>query len=86
MTRRTHAHTHAKCIIFLARLLGPFTHLLSPLLSLLLSNPLVIRCNQSSVFMPNEKQLQSVPLSLLIDGNPSGVCLDPEVDVHLAPE
>lgn len=36
--------------------------------------------------MPNEKQLQSVPLSLLIDGNPSGVCLDPEVDVHLAPE
>lgn len=38
------------------------------------------------MLVPNEKQLQSVPVSLLIDGNPSAVCLDPEVDVHLAPE
>ena len=36
------------------------------------------------VFMSNEKQLQSVPLSLLMVVNPSGVCVDPEVNVHLA--
>lgn len=38
------------------------------------------------MFMANEKQLQSVPLSLLMVGNPSGVCVDPEVNVHLALE
>ena len=36
--------------------------------------------------MSNDERLQSVPLSLLIDVNPTGVCADPEVDVHLAPE
>lgn len=44
--------------------------------------------NTHNLFMVIQfkKHFQSAPLSLLKDGNPTGVCLDPEVDTHLAAE